>query len=125
MAQVRASLKNTTKGRHLHEEIGCKLKCGLLVKKKKRAPKRKAKQFSKQLSFYGAAAVSLLYNKQEEGTNTAETLHKSPTFQVIRDLGIVSSMWPLARVIQRDEIKSTPPVLAWSNRLQTILYRPL
>ncbi|KAF5608006.1 hypothetical protein FPANT_635 [Fusarium pseudoanthophilum] len=75
---------------------------------------------NKELMFYGAAAVSHLCNEQEQGINIDENLHQSERFRFIRELDIISSIYSIAPISKKAGIKSTPPVIAWSNRLQTV-----
>ncbi|KAF4953521.1 hypothetical protein FGADI_5855 [Fusarium gaditjirri] len=79
-----------------------------------------AELINKELMFYGAAAVSHLCNEQEQGINIDENLHQSERFRFIRELGIISSIYSIASISKKAGIKSTPPVIAWSNRLQTV-----
>ncbi|KAG7409041.1 hypothetical protein Forpe1208_v011442 [Fusarium oxysporum f. sp. rapae] len=75
---------------------------------------------NKELMFYGAAAVSHLCNEQEQGINIDENLHQSERFRFVRELDIISSIYSIAPISKKAGIKSTPPVIAWSDRLQTI-----
>ncbi|KAF9779926.1 hypothetical protein IL306_001096, partial [Fusarium sp. DS 682] len=79
-----------------------------------------AELISKELMFCGAAAVSHLCNEQEQGANVDENLCQSERFRFIRELDIISSIYAIAPISKKAGIKSTPPVIAWSNRLQTI-----
>jgi hypothetical protein len=79
-----------------------------------------AEKIHKDLTFCGAAAVSLLCNEQEQDACVIDNLQTSDRFKFIRDLDLISSIWPLTSAAQKVKIKSTPPVLAWSQRLQTI-----
>ncbi|KAF4344585.1 hypothetical protein FBEOM_1483 [Fusarium beomiforme] len=79
-----------------------------------------AELINKELMFCGAAAVSHLCNEQEHGADIGENLHQSERFRFIRELDIISSIYSIAPISKKAGIKSTPPVIAWSNRLQTI-----
>ncbi|KAF5638010.1 hypothetical protein F52700_4713 [Fusarium sp. NRRL 52700] len=79
-----------------------------------------AELVNKELMFCGAAAVSHLCNEQEQGININENLHQSERFRFIRELDIISSIYSIAPISKKAGIKSTPPVIAWSNRLQTV-----
>ena len=80
---------------------------------------------SKQLTFIGASAVSLLcYEKEGE---IANLLQNDSKYQLVKRNGIVSDIWSLAAVtseLNLDE-KSTvkddeAPLIAWSVRLQAL-----
>ncbi|KAJ0141496.1 Uncharacterized protein HZ326_15649 [Fusarium oxysporum f. sp. albedinis] len=79
-----------------------------------------AELINKELMFYGAAAVSHLCNEQEQGINIDENLRQSERFRFIRELDIISSIYSIAPISKKAGIKSTPPVIAWSGRLQTV-----
>ncbi|KAF4456157.1 hypothetical protein F53441_1641 [Fusarium austroafricanum] len=79
-----------------------------------------SEQLNKELTFCAAAAVSHLCNDQEQGVNVHDNLLQSDRFRFIRELDIISSIYAIAPISKKAGIKSTPPVLAWSNRLQTI-----
>jgi hypothetical protein len=74
----------------------------------------------KELTFCAAAAVSRLCEEQENGINLDESLYQKEEFKFIRNLDLISAVYATASISKQKEIKSTPPILAWSNRLQTV-----
>lgn len=80
---------------------------------------------SKRLTFIGAAAVSLLcYENEGERANLLQNHQK---YSLVKRLGIVSDVWPLAAVEgelglgQQSPIEDeAAPLVAWSVRLQAL-----
>jgi hypothetical protein len=79
-----------------------------------------AELIDKELTFCAAAAVSQLCDEQEWGANIDECLYQRDDFKFIRELDLVSSVYSAAPINQQAGINSTPPIIAWSGRLQTI-----
>ncbi|PTD06831.1 hypothetical protein FCULG_00006500, partial [Fusarium culmorum] len=75
---------------------------------------------NKELTFCAAAAVSRLCDEQEKGVDITECLQQREEFKFIKELGIISAVYTTAPISKQKEIKSTPPILAWSDRLQTV-----
>ncbi|RGP61694.1 hypothetical protein FSPOR_9819 [Fusarium sporotrichioides] len=75
---------------------------------------------SKELTFCAAAAVSRLCDEQENDINIDDCLQQREEFKFIRELDLISAVYATAPVGKQKEIKSTPPILAWSDRLQTV-----
>ena len=71
---------------------------------------------TKNLTFIGASAVSLL---SYEAGNAAEILRNDDKFELVRKYDIVSTIWSRP-VIPDIHAKQVPPLLAWSTRLQTL-----
>ena len=79
-----------------------------------------AELIHKELAFCAAAAVSQLCDEQERGANINSCLHQGNDFKLIRELDLVSSVYSAAPISKQVGINSTPPIIAWSERLQTI-----
>ncbi|CEI62571.1 unnamed protein product [Fusarium venenatum] len=75
---------------------------------------------NKELTFCAAAAVSCLCDEQEKGIDIDECLQQKEEFKFVKELNLISEVYNTAPISKQKEIKSTPPILAWSDRLQTV-----
>ncbi|KAL4732193.1 hypothetical protein ACLX1H_001201 [Fusarium chlamydosporum] len=75
---------------------------------------------NKKLTFCAAAAVSHLCDEKESGVNIDKSLHQKEEYRFIREYELISSVYSTVPISKKQEIKQTPALIAWSNRLQTI-----
>lgn len=79
-----------------------------------------AELINKELTFCAAAAVSHLCGGQENGVTVDESLQQKEEYRFIREHELISSVYSTVPISKKREIKPTPAVIAWSNRLQAI-----